>query len=359
MSHVINYDACQVGHQYTRKEVLPPNITFQPRPDTRQKKENKKVNVLQPTNNNNGEKRDLATMLKTLDAECRNCAPTSPLECINRCQVYKLKNELRTLRERMDNPNYIKELFNVLKNETRLHILKAIAEGRYSVNQLQQELKKNGHTHSQETISEEYLQPLMEVGLANESRDEYYATSFGGRLTEVLGVFPEFAEVLPAHSECYEETLLRALLAGPKTFEDIEAIISPKIASRILKRLKEVGLIETPEERDYIFFFKSKRDPNKETFTETEHKLYNSLPEEGISAGKLAKETGLSMRRTYKYLRGLKGKKLVFIRRSPKAYVLTCKGEMLASVLKGLHEIVEETWSSSQQVFHSNTKDIA
>ena len=82
-------------------------------------------------------------------------------------------------------------------------------------------------------------------------------------------------------------------------------------------------------------------------------------PNEGISAGKLSKETGLSMRRTYKYLRGLKGKKLVFIRKTPKAYGLTCKGEMLASVLEGLQQIVEETWSSSQQVIHANTNDNA
>ncbi|NLF87954.1 hypothetical protein GX563_03935 [Candidatus Bathyarchaeota archaeon] len=315
------------------------------------------MNVLQP--NHNGEKRDLTTLLKTLDAECRNCAPTSPLECINRCQVYKLKNELRTLRERMDNPNYVKELFNVLKNETRLHILKAIAEGRYSVSQLQKELKSNGHAHSQETLSEEYLKPLLEVGLASESRDEYYATNFGGRLTKILVVFPEFAEVLPAHSECYEEELIQALLDGPKTFEAIEAVVSPKIASRILKRLKEADLIETPDERDYIFFFKSKRDPSKESFTETERKLYDSIPEDGISAGKLSKLAGLSMRRTYKYLRGLKGKKLVFIRRTPKVYGLTSKGEMLASVLDGLHEVIEETWSSSRQVFHASTKDNA
>jgi len=254
----------------------------------------------------------------------------------------------------MDNPDYLKELFNVLKNETRLHILKAIVNGRYSVSQLQQELKKNGHTHSQDTISEEYLQPLMAVGLANESRDEYYATHFGGRLTEILGDFPEFAEVLPAHSECHEETLLRALLSGPKTFEGIETVVSPKIASRILKRLREVELIETPEERDYIFFFISKRDPNKETFTSTERKVYDSIPREGISAGKLSRETGLSMRRTYKYLRGLKGKKLVFVRKTPKAYGLTSKGEMLASMLEGLHSIVEETWSSSQRVIHTN-----
>jgi DNA-binding HxlR family transcriptional regulator len=299
------------------------------------------------------EKHDLSTMLKTLNAECRNCAPTSPLECINRCQVYKLKNELRNLRETMDNPNYIKELFNTLKNETRLHILKAISEGRYSVSQLQQELKKKGHNHSQDTINEEYLQPLMAVGLATESREEYHVTAFGGRLTESLGAFPEFAGVLPAHSECYEETLLRALIAGPRTFEDIENVISPKIASRILKRLREVGLIETPQERDYIFFFKSKRNPDKETFTTTEQKLYNTIPNEGISAGKLSKKTDLSIRRTYLYLRGLRGKKLVFIRKTPKAYELTSKGERLASVLEELSQIVEETWSFSQQVFHA------
>lgn len=306
-------------------------------------------NVLQTTQN--GEKKDLATLLQTLNAECKNCTTTSPLECINRCQVYKLKNELRKLRETMDNPNYMKELFNALKNETRLHILKAIADGRYSVSQLQQELKKTGHTHSQDTINEEYLQPLMTLGLATESRDEYYATTFGGRLTEILGDFPDFANVLPAHSECYEETLLRSLAAGPKTFEEIEQVISPKIASRILKRLREVGLIETPEDRDYIFFFKSKRDPAKESLTETERKVYNAIADEGISARKIAKETGLSMRRTYKHLRGLKGKKLVFVRKTPKAYALTCKGEILASVLEGLSQVVEETWSSSQKVF--------
>jgi len=311
-------------------------------------------NVLIPSRKNENN-HDLSAMLNSLDAECRNCAPATPLECITRCHVYKLKNELRSLRETMDNPNYIKELFNTLKNETRIHILRAIANGRYSVSQLQQELKKNGHSHSQDTISEEYLNPLMAVGLATETRDEYYATTFGGRLTELIGCFPDFAEKLPAHSECYEEILLQSLLSGPKTFDDIETLISSKIASRILKRLRAAGLIQTPTERDYIFFFKSKRDPNKENFTKTERKIYDSIPDEGISAGKLAKETALSMRRTYKYLRGLKGKKLVFIRRTPKAYVLTCKGKKLASLLKDLQLIVEDTWNSSEKVMQDNT----
>ncbi len=311
-------------------------------------------NVLSPIRKNQNNTKDLAAMLNKLDAECRNCAPISPLQCINRCQTYKLKNELRKLCETMDNPNYIKELFNVLKNDTRLHILQAIVNGRYSVSRLQQELKKTGHNHSQDTISEEYLRPLMSVGLAMEARDEYYATTFGGRLTELLDEFPEFAETLPAHSECYEETILQSLLAGPKTFEEIETLITPKITSRILKRLRESGLIETPEEREYIFFFRSKRDPDKETFTVSERRIYDTIPTAGLSAGKLANETGLSMRRVYKYLRGLKGKKLVFIRRTPKAYGLTGKGEKLASLLQELQQIVEETWSSSQHIMNSN-----
>jgi predicted transcriptional regulator len=178
---------------------------------------------------------------------------------------------------------------------------------------------------------------------------------FGGRLTELLESFPEFVNVLPAHSECYEETLLSELLSGPKTFQEVEAFISPRVASRVLKRLKTVGLIETPEERDYVFFFKSKRDPNKETFALTERKVYDNLPEKGNSAKKLAENTGLSMRRIYKYLRGLKGKKLVFTRKTPKLYSLTAKGEKLASLLHDLQNLVEETWNSSEQVI-SNEK---
>ena len=172
---------------------------------------------------------------------------------------------------------------------------------------------------------------------------------FGGRLTELLVNCPEFVQMLPAKSECYEETLLQSLLSGPKTFEEIEALIPTKSTSRTLKRLRSVGLVDTPIKRDYIFFFKSKRDPNKENLASA-RRIYESITDEGVSAGKLAKDTGLSMRRTYKCLRTLKGKKLIFIRRTPKVYALTCKGEKLALVLRELQLVVEDTWNSSIQV---------
>ncbi len=249
----------------------------------------------------------------------------------------------------MENVNYMKDLLNVLKNETRISILHTIVKGRFSVEKLQLELKKTGYPHSKDTIVEEYIRPLLNVGLASESQDQYIATTFGSRLSELVTNLPEFAEVLPAHSECYEEAILKALFTGGRTFEEITEFIPLKIVSRILKRLKKTGLIETPDERDYVFFFKTKRDKTKETLTETEAKVYNNISEDGISAKKIAHKTGISIRRTYKYLRGLKGKKLVFARKTPKTYSLTQSGERVAWLLSELEKIVEDTLSFSEE----------
>jgi len=291
----------------------------------------------------------IVSILRTLDQQCNTCKPVTPLECITSCNVYKLRNEFRRLCETMENPNFMKDLLNVLKNDTRIRMLQAMSKGRYSISKLQQELKKSGLLHSQDTISEEYLQPLLLMGLAAESQDQFTVTAFGGKLTELIDNLPEFAKSLPAHSECYEENILTALLKGPKSFEEIEGLVSSKIVSRILKRLKTFGLIETPEDRDYIFFFRSKRDSTKEELSATETKVYNSIAEEGISAKKLAQKSDLSLRRTYKYLRGLKGKKLVFTRKTPKTYALTDAGERIAWLLKELHTLVQETLTFSAQ----------
>ena len=229
--------------------------------------------LIQKTNNYS----DLSETSKSLEAKCRNCTPITPIYCITRCKVYRLKNELRTVHVTMNHPNYINELFNVLKNDARLHLLRAIANGRYRLNKLQQELKKTGHRISQHNIREEYLHPLMVIGLAAEERNEYYTTTFGSHIAELLRGLPEFAESLPARSEGYEEALLQSLLSGPKTFEDIKVLIMPKTVSRTLKRLRSAGLIKTKAKRDYIFFFKSRRDPKKETLTAAGQKIYNAI----------------------------------------------------------------------------------
>ena len=188
------------------------------------------------------------------------------------------------------------------------------------------------------------------MGLAFETHGNYSATQFGNKLCEMLASFPEFVQVLPTRSEGYEEQLLLQLLSGPKTFHEIDNLFAEGMLARILRRLKETDLIETPVERDYVFFFKSRRDPRKETFFETERRVYNNIADEGISAKKLSEKTDLSTRQIYKYLRKLKGKKLIFTRKQPKTYRLTKKGEKLATILMKMQDLVEATWNSSIKI---------
>jgi predicted transcriptional regulator len=293
--------------------------------------------------------------LKSLDSQCRSCAPITPLECLTRCKVYKLKNELRFLRKNLENPDYIKNLFNALKNETRLFILQALVNDRYTLGQLQVKLKKTGNLHGKSAIIKEYLQPLTALGLACESQGEYNLTLFGSRLTKLLECLPEFALKLPDGSKCYEEIVLQYLLSGSKTFESIEEVILLRNVSRTLKRLRSARLISKSADREYVFFFKTKRDPNKETLTATEQKIYDGITYQGISASKLASRTSFSTRVTYRCIKHLKGKKLVFQRRTPKAYALTNKGKKLAMVLYDLQQTVEDAWESFQQISQDST----
>ncbi len=339
---LVFYDVCPGGSSLL---TLSYSRFFTPARHTRLSAGSERVKIQETIDE---DEKGITEILETLDRECKSCAPTSPLECMSNCSVWKLRNEFRQLCETMENPNYMRDLLNVLKNKTRFAILQTI-EKTHSVSKLQQELKRAGYLHSQETLIDEYLYPLLNVGLAVEAQDQFYATTFGGKLAGLIGNIPEFTEILPSHSECHEENILTALFDGPKTFEEIREMVPSKIVSRILKRLKTGGLMETPEDRDYIFFFRSKRDPSKETLTATEAKVYNNIPDSGISAKKLGQKTNLSLRRTYKYVRGLKGKKLVFARKTPKTYALTEKGERLAWLVKELQRLVEETVSYSEE----------
>ena len=199
------------------------------------------------------------------------------------------------------------------------------------------------------------MQPLISLGLVCESQGEYNLTLFGSRLTKLLGCLAEFALTLPTSSKCYEEIVLQHLLSGSKTFESIEAVILLRNVSRTIKRLRSTGLIKTSADREYVFFFKTKRDPNKETLTATDRKIYDAIAYQGISAGKLANQTRLSTRVTYRCIKHLKGKKLVFQRKTPKTYDLTDDGRKLATILHDLQQIVEDAWVSFQQVTQYNT----
>jgi len=295
-------------------------------------------------------RQDTFENLKSLDDMCKHCTPVAPIQCISLCRLYKLKNELRNLRNIMNNPNYTTDFFNVLKNPTRLRVFQTIAKGRCTLAKIQQELKKTGTKQSLYTISEEHIQPLITIGLVAESVDKYSATLFGDCINELIDGFDEFIQKLPPQSECHEETLMQLLLSEPKTCEEIKQFLSPTITSRALKRLVTSGLVNPPADRNYIFFHKSKRSPALEMLTDSEMKVYQAIPDEGIDADKLAKLVGLSQRRIYVHIRHLKGKKLVFTRKIPLTYSLTNDGQKLAIILQILSQEVDETWSFTEYV---------
>lgn len=303
------------------------------------------VNLLSPkTSSHSGASENL----KTLEDMCKHCTPITPVQCISMCRFYKLKNELRNLRNIMDNPNYTTDFFNVLKNQTRLWVFQTIISGKGTIAKIHQELKSIGAKTSQYSISDDYIQPLITIGLVTESLGKYSATQFGICINDLLVDFDEFIEKLPSQSECHEEHLLQLLLSGPKTRKDIRQIISSIVASRVLKRLATSNLVNLPADRNYIFFHKSKRDPALEKLTNSEMNIYQAIPTEGITADKLAKLVGISQRRIYNHIRHLKGKKLVFTRNIPLTYTLTNNGQKLATILQNLSQQVEKTWSYTE-----------
>jgi predicted transcriptional regulator len=288
------------------------------------------------------EKTSIAEVLERAKETCEYCRPLTPITCVATCNIWKLKNELRKLYEKTENPNFMTKMLNALKNRRRLQILEILSNGRCSMVRLQQRLKKLGYYHSRRTIAEEYVNPLIEVGLVEKNNNKYHTTLFGCKYNELIKDFQDIGDLMPPHSECYEEKAIKALSESPKTYEELKFVIPAASLSRVLKRLKEANLITKNNENSYIFYFKTKRKHKQEKLSPTEKRVYEDIPQGGITAKKLANKTNISLRRTYKYLRKLRGKKLAFKRKRPKAYVLTREGRQIAKFLEKMHVLLIE-----------------
>ena len=252
----------------------------------------------------------------------------------------------------MESPIFMKDLLNVLKNKRRLRILKMLSNGRHSLDSIQEKLLKEGEfAHSQRTIATDYVDPLVKVGLVNLNGNHYSATVFGSKVNELIDGSHEAADALPPHSECYEEVALTALLRRFKTYEDLEHFVPDVSIARVVSRLQTSGLVETSKEKDYVFYFRTKRDYSKAQLSPTEKNVYENIPNTGIPAQKLAQKSSITMRRTYKYLRKLKGKKLIFARKKPKTFALTPVGLKIAQKLESVHILAVETLSILDQLF--------
>lgn len=271
------------------------------------------------------------------------------MTCMTSCNVWKLRNEFRKYYEKMSNSSYMVDLLNALKNRSRLEILNILSTHPASLTQIQQTLKSLGCCHSQQTIVKEYVEPLVKISLLEKASNMFYATTLGCRINELLKGFHSIEEVLLPHSKCYEETVLEELLKSPKTYEELKAFAPAESLSRVLSRLQKLNLLTKDSRNNYIFYFKTKRNPNLARLSSTEKRIYDNVPEEGAVAETLAEKTGITLRRTYKYLRRLKGKKLVFKRKRPKTYALTGEGMQVAELLEKIRMLLMEFTAASKE----------
>lgn len=288
------------------------------------------------------EKTRLELVMERVDAQCRSCQPPTPLDCIGSCHVWRLRNELKQLRGIITQQDYQNTLLNTLKNQRRLKILELLSKSAFSISHLQKELKNLGFSHSQETILDEYVEPLMASGLVSESSGQFKATTFGFEINQLFAGLYDIESVLPPHSECYEERIVEELFEAPKTYEELKLLVPSESLKRVIARLLETNLITKNGDNNYIYYFRTKRPMGMERLSSTEKRIYEGIPEEGITGEQLAEKTGITLRRTYKYMRKLKGKKLAFKRKRPKIFSLTEKGVKISTFLLKLFAMVKE-----------------
>jgi predicted transcriptional regulator len=288
---------------------------------------------------------ELVEILKQADGVCQYCENISPMICVERCEIWRAKNEFLEMNKMLREDDYVHNLLNAVKNDRRQKVIEALSERTLGIRGLQEYLKSNGYYHSQHTIASEYVEPLIEAGLVKRNNANYRLTLYGQKFHGVSNRF-NFENPLPPNSRCYEEILLKKLKNGPKTHADLADTLAQKSLARPLKRLTENGLITKSKTPNYIFHFRTKKVPKK-PFSPTEKKIYETIPEVGISARELSKKVGINIRRTYKYLRRLRKRRLVFTRKKPRIYELTVSGIELSNFIEETANLVLDALKAS------------
>lgn len=281
--------------------------------------------------------------LEQVENYCRDCKTPSPMVCVERCDIWKVKNETLEISRIVKEAGHTKTLLNAIKNARRLAVIDALQKQPLNIKELQQRLKKSEYNHSRSTITNAYLKPLKKAGLIKEDGMRYRLTFYGRKISEMLQKL-DYESPLPTNSCCYEEVVMKELAHKPKTFDELGALVNPKSLSRVLIRLRRRGLIAKNHSGEYVFYHRVEKR-RVAGLSPTEKRVFEAIPDEGIPARMLSKEVGITLRRTYKYLRRLKLKKLILKLRVQKTYELTSQGMEIAVALDEIMKLASQSLS--------------
>jgi predicted transcriptional regulator len=300
---------------------------------------------------------ELVEILKQADSICQYCAPTSPMICVERCEIWRTRNEFLELNGTLCADDYVYDLLNAVKNDRRRKVLEALSEHPRSLRGLQEYLKDKGYYHSRRTIAGTYVEPLVKAGLIKKDGNKHRLTLYGRKFQDVLSRF-DVEDSLPSHSRCYEEIVLRKLKDGPKTYANLVGSVPRNSLSRSIQRLAEEGLVTKSKSSEYVFYLRTKKVPKKR-FSPTEKKVYEAIPDVGVSTRELSEKACINLRRTYKYLRRLRKRRLVFTRKMPRTYELTPSGREAANFLEETANLVLDASRASAFLLERSRQTMA
>ncbi|MCK5630962.1 hypothetical protein KAH85_00215 [Candidatus Bathyarchaeota archaeon] len=279
----------------------------------------------------------LQQTLHTMEERCKTCNAASPLICVEQCGTWRVKRELRDIHSGLRKKGHEETLLNALKNRRRFATLRFLRKRAMTITQLQKELKSIGFHHSREVISQ-YLKPLLITRLVREDENRFELTLYGRKIIDAVKKF-SIQGRLPISSVSYDEKVIRYLLNDPASRNELLTIIPSNSLARTLKRLLEHGILKRSSPPYRVFYFRTKRSLSLEILTPTQMRICDSIPVDGISASGLSKSAGINLRRIYKHLRTLRGKKLVFRRSFILKYALTPEGQQIGSFLGEISSI--------------------
>ncbi len=293
----------------------------------------------------------LTELAKHLEITCTHCRPISPMTCLSGCKTWKIKNQFRKLYEKTKDSDVITRISTTLKNKKRHQLLELISGESLPLSEIQRRFRDGHFVLSQQSLMEDYLDPLIAAGLAEEAQNSYQATIFGIRITELLKNLEDIEDILPSDPYWYEGKVLDLLMQRPQTFTDLEKMIPADVAANVLGRFTKMHFVDKSDERDHVFFFVTKRSPSLSCLSSLERNIYREIPLEGASAQRLSTLARVSIRQMYKGIRKLKGKKLVFTRRKSITYSLTAKGLQVVMTLEAIRRLAQEANLATSMLF--------
>ncbi len=228
-------------------------------------------------------------------------------------------------------------LLNAIKNRRRIKLARILLDGPQDIRELQRSLKKEGYYHSIGTIKKNYAGPLERAGIIANENGKYRLTDLGMELTKELGEV-DLEGMFPHGSRCYEESCLLSL-KEPRNYDEMLRLMPKADLQRTIRRLRTKGLVTKLKPNRHVTY-RITINETEAPLSETEERVLRSISKEGSGVAEISRKAGISMRRTFKYLKRLREKGLVSSNEDFVLLSLTDEGRKVAEKLQKIMSIM-------------------